>query len=68
MQGLMNAIESTTGMGGYGGNVRRGRGSVLSMEEAEQAMHAARKEHDVLEKKLAALMKKNKRTALGVGK
>jgi hypothetical protein len=68
MQGLMNAIESTAGMGGYGGNVRRGRGSVLSMEEAEQAMHAARKEHDVLEKKLAALMKKNKRTALGVGK
>jgi hypothetical protein len=68
MQGLMNAIESTTGMGGYGGNARRGRGSVLSTEEAEQAMHAARKEHDVLEKKLAALMKKNKKLATSVGK
>jgi hypothetical protein len=68
MQGLMNAIESTAGIAGYGGNVRRGRGSVLSMEEAEQAMYAARKEHDVLEKKLAALMKKNKKSALGVGK
>jgi hypothetical protein len=68
MQGLMNAIESTAGMAGYGGNVRRGRGSVLSMEEAEQAMHAARKEHDILEKKLAVLMKKNKRLATGVGK
>jgi hypothetical protein len=68
MQGLMNAIESTAGMGVYGGNARRGRGSVLSMEEAEQAMHMARKEHDVLEKKLAALMKKNKKLATGVGK
>ncbi|KAJ4371600.1 hypothetical protein N0V83_004820 [Neocucurbitaria cava] len=68
MQGLMNAIESTSGMGGYGGNGRRGRGSVLSMEEAEQAMHVARKEHDVLEKKLAALMKKNKKLSLGTGR
>lgn len=65
VQGLMNVIESTTGMDGYGGNARRGRGSVLSMEEAEQAMLAARKEHDVLEKKLAALMKKNRKMALG---
>jgi hypothetical protein len=38
------------------------------MEEAEQAMHAARREHDVLEKKLNALMKKNKKLATGVGK
>lgn len=65
VQGLMDAIENTAGMGGYGGNARRGRGSVLSMEEAEQAMLAARKEHDVLEKKLAALMKKNRKLALG---
>lgn len=65
VQGLMSAIESTAGMGGYGGNARRGRGSVLSMEEAEQAMLAAKKEHDVLEKKLAALMKKNRKLALG---
>jgi hypothetical protein len=68
VQGLMHAIESTAGMGGYGGAERRGRGSVLSMEEAEQAMHAAKKEHDVLEKKLAALMKKNKKLALGAGR
>ena len=73
VQGLMNAIETTAGMGGmglggYGGNERRGRGSVLSMEEAEQAMHAARKEHDVLEKKLAGLMKKNKKLAMGTGR
>ncbi|KAI4642864.1 hypothetical protein J4E93_006933 [Alternaria ventricosa] len=67
MQGLMNAIETTAGMGGYG-NTRRGRGSVLTMEEAEQAMHAARREHDVLEKKLNALIKKNKKLATGVGK
>lgn len=73
VHGLMNAIETSAGMGGmglggYGGNGRRGRGSVLSMEEAEQAMHAARKEHDVLEKKLAALMKKNKKMAVGAGR
>ncbi|KAG9188986.1 CCR4-NOT transcription complex subunit 4 [Alternaria panax] len=69
MQGLMNAIETTAGMGGgYGGSARRGRGSVLTMEEAEQAMHAARREHDVLEKKLNALMKKNKKLATGGGK
>lgn len=60
VQGLMSAIESTAG---YVGTERRGRGSVLSMEEAEQAMLAARKEHDVLEKKLAALIKKNRKVA-----
>lgn len=65
VQGLMDAIESTAGMGGYGGSSRRGRGSVLSVEEAEQAMLAAKKEHDVLEKKLAGLMKKNRKMALG---
>ncbi|EUC41790.1 hypothetical protein COCMIDRAFT_8544 [Bipolaris oryzae ATCC 44560] len=68
MQGLMNAIETTAGMGGYSGNARRGRGSVLTMEEAEQAMQAARKEHDVLEKKLSALIKKNRKLALGAAK
>lgn len=64
VQGLMNAIETSAGMSGYGSG-RQGRGSVLSMEEAEQAMHAARKEHDVLEKKLAVLMKKNKKLVPG---
>jgi CCR4-NOT transcription complex subunit 4 len=67
VQGLMNAIESTSGFGGSDGS-RFGRGSVMSMEEAERAMHAARKEHDVLEKKLAAIMKKNKKMFGGTGK
>ncbi|KAF2830892.1 hypothetical protein CC86DRAFT_379108 [Ophiobolus disseminans] len=61
VQGLMSAIE------GFGGGSRYGRGSVMSLEEAERAMHAAKKEHDVLEKKLAALMKKN-RKLFGGGK
>jgi CCR4-NOT transcription complex subunit 4 len=67
VQGLMNAIESTSGFGNSDGS-RYGRGSVMSMEEAERAMHAARKEHDVLEKKLAAIMKKNKKMVGGTGK
>jgi CCR4-NOT transcription complex subunit 4 len=67
VQGLMNAIESTNGFGGNGGS-RYGRGSVMSMEEAERAMHAARKEHEVLEKKLASIMKKNKKLFGGTGK
>lgn len=61
MSGLMSAIE------GFDGG-RYGSGSVMSMEEAERAMHAARKEHEVLEKKLAGLMKKNKKLWGGVGK
>lgn len=75
VQSLMRAIESTAGMSNYGGGSvggttggRRGRGSVLSMEEAEQAMHAAKREHDVLEKKLAGLMKKNRKLAVGNGR
>jgi CCR4-NOT transcription complex subunit 4 len=67
VQGLMNAIESTSGFGGSDGG-RYGRGSVMSMEEAERAMHAARKEHDVLEKKLAAVMKRNKKMVGWTGK
>ncbi|KAH3918996.1 hypothetical protein HBH56_027470 [Parastagonospora nodorum] len=61
MEGLMSAIE------GFDGS-RYGRGSVMSMEEAERAMHAAKREHEVLEKKLAALMKKNKKLFGGVGR
>ena len=60
VQGLM--------MEGFGNRGRYGRGSVMSLEEAERAMHAAKKEHDVLEKKLAALMKKNKKLFGGGGK
>lgn len=78
VQGLMSAIGNAGGfsMGdagsggavGAGGGSRFGRGSVMSLDEAERAMHAARKEHDVLEKKLAALMKKNKKLFGGMGK
>ncbi|XPS69133.1 hypothetical protein M3J09_001414 [Ascochyta lentis] len=39
------------------------RTSVLSLEEAEAAMLTARREHDVLERRLAALMKKNRKLA-----
>jgi CCR4-NOT transcription complex subunit 4 len=67
MQGLMNAIETTNGFGANVGS-RYGRGSVMSMEEAERAMHAAKREHEVLEKKLAAIMKKNKKLFGGAGK
>lgn len=59
VQGLMNAMEGFGGNAGGGG--RYARGSVMSLDEAERAMHAAKKEHDVLEKKLAGLMKKNKK-------
>lgn len=60
--GFAHGFESTSSMSG---GARRGRGSVLSVEEAEQAMQAARKEHEVLEKRLAALIKKNKKLAFG---
>ncbi|ORY08515.1 hypothetical protein BCR34DRAFT_626182 [Clohesyomyces aquaticus] len=64
VQGLVNAIETGKGLGGFGtGMPSRGRGrrSVLSIDEAEQAMLAAKKDHEALEKKLAALMKRNKK-------
>ena len=48
-----------------GGIGLRGRGSVLSLEEAEAAMLSARREHEVLERKLAGLMKKNKKLVTG---
>lgn len=67
VQGLMNAID---GFGGSAGGSRygNGRGSVMSQDEAERALSAARKEHDVLEKKLAGLMKKNKKLFAGMGR
>jgi hypothetical protein len=60
VQGLVSAIESS-GVGSGFSARSRARGSVLGLDEAEQAMLAARKEHEVLEKKLAAMMKKNKK-------
>ncbi|UPX15150.1 RING-type E3 ubiquitin transferase [Ascochyta rabiei] len=69
-----NELRSVSG--GLGGSVGHGngystatsassRGSVLSLEEAETAMLSARREHEVLERKLAALMKKNRKLAVG---
>jgi len=66
MKTLINAMEVATGMEGVVSS--QWRGSLLSVGEAEQAVHAARKEHDVLEKKLTALVKKNRKLALGGGK
>lgn len=72
VRNLLNVMENSNGMSGFGaydgGVGGRGRGSVMSMEEAERAMHAAKKEHDVLEKKLATLMKKNKKMFCGTAK
>jgi CCR4-NOT transcription complex subunit 4 len=44
-----------------------GNVSLLSLPEAETAMQAARKEADVIDKRLHALMKKNRRVLLGSG-
>ncbi|KAH7135904.1 hypothetical protein B0J11DRAFT_174313 [Dendryphion nanum] len=73
VQGLVDAIGSGGGLGGFNGSIgghagRRGRRSVLSIEEAEQAMLAAKKDHEMLEKKLATVMKRNKKFVNGLGK
>ncbi|KAF2749839.1 hypothetical protein M011DRAFT_398227 [Sporormia fimetaria CBS 119925] len=62
---LVDLVASGIGLGGFGpGHTRRGdihgRG-VLSVHEAEQAMLAAKKEHEALEKKLTTLMKRNRK-------
>jgi hypothetical protein len=62
VQGLVNAFEAG---GGFGSGGQKGRRSVLNIEEAEQAMLAARRDHDALEKKLAGLMKRNKKVISG---
>ncbi|KAF2193390.1 hypothetical protein K469DRAFT_712144 [Zopfia rhizophila CBS 207.26] len=68
VQGLVNAFEAGAGLGGLGAAVgRRGRGSVLGVDEAEQAMLAAKKDTEALEKKLAGLIKRNKRMVSGAG-
>ena len=68
VQGLVDAIGSGSGMGGLAGHGvghtggrGRGRRSVLGVDEAELAMHAAKKDHDALEKKLAATIKRNRK-------
>ncbi|KAF2734280.1 hypothetical protein EJ04DRAFT_564416 [Polyplosphaeria fusca] len=69
VHGLMQAIESGGGLTGLDGArmQRRGRKSVLSVEEAEQALLAAKKDHDAIDKKLNAVMKRNKRAVMGKG-
>lgn len=70
VQGLVSAIESGGALSGFGGSngARRNGRSVLSIDEAEQAMLAAKKDQDALEKKLASLMKRNKKFVSGTGK
>ncbi|KAF2652676.1 hypothetical protein K491DRAFT_35883 [Lophiostoma macrostomum CBS 122681] len=70
VQGLVDVLGVAGGLGGLGGPVGRGargsaRRSVLSVDEAEQAMLQAKKENEVLEKKLAAVMKRNKKVVGG---
>ncbi|KAF2706388.1 hypothetical protein K504DRAFT_459682 [Pleomassaria siparia CBS 279.74] len=69
VQGLMSAVEAAGGLCGYSGggmgNRRGGRRSVLSVDEAETAMLLAKKDHENLEKKLAATMKRNKKLVSG---
>lgn len=66
LHGLVSAFEAGFGPGGgleaFRGKKRGGNGrSVLSVEEAEQAMLAAKKDHEALEKKLSVLMKRNRK-------
>lgn len=69
VQGLVSAFEAGVGAGpgAFEGGRRRGGRSVLNVEEAEQAMLAAKKDHEALEKKLSVLIKRNKKM-LSAGK
>ncbi|CAI6316052.1 unnamed protein product [Periconia digitata] len=72
VQNLVSAFETGGGLrdltsrGILGSG--KGRRPVLSMDEAEQAMLAAKKDHEALEKKLAAVMKRNKKMVGGSGR
>ncbi|TAQ85983.1 hypothetical protein B7494_g5691 [Chlorociboria aeruginascens] len=69
--GQERILESITSQFAVGRNIDRGQPlanvSLLSLTEAESAMQIARKETEVLEKKLNALLKKNRRVLLGAG-
>lgn len=67
IHGSPNSFEAGAGLGSFAGSGGRGRRSVLNVEEAEQAMLAAKKDHEAMEKKLSALMKRN-RKILSTGK
>ena len=62
--GKMQAGED----GGSGRVMMSGSGGGLSVEEAEKSMGAQRKETEALEKKLAGLMRRNRRLLVGSGR
>lgn len=68
---LATGLEGITAHFAIGRDIDRGQplGNVtlLSLRDAESAMQAARKETDGLEKRLNALLKKNRRLLLGSG-
>jgi hypothetical protein len=68
---LATGLESMTHHFAVGRDIDRGQplgnASLLSLSDAESAMHIARKETDNFEKRLNALLKKNRRLLLGSG-
>jgi CCR4-NOT transcription complex subunit 4 len=68
---LATGLESMTSHFAIGGDLNRGQPlgnvSLLSLPDAESALQMARKETEGFEKKLHALIKKNRRLLLGSG-
>jgi CCR4-NOT transcription complex subunit 4 len=68
---LATGLESMTAHFAIGGDINRGQPlgnvSLLSLSDAETALQVARKETEGFEKKLHALIKKNRRLLLGSG-
>jgi CCR4-NOT transcription complex subunit 4 len=68
---LATGLESMTAHFAIGGDINRGQPlgnvSLLSLPDAESALQMARKETEGFEKKLQALIKKNRRLLLGSG-
>lgn len=68
---LATGLEHMTAHFAIGKDIDRGQPlgnvSLLSLTEAETAMQMARKETDNLEKRLNAILKKNRRILLGIG-
>ncbi|KAF1956896.1 hypothetical protein CC80DRAFT_444146 [Byssothecium circinans] len=74
IQGFVNTFEAGSRLGNHafsgavgGGDNDGRRRPLLGVEETEQAMLSAKKEHEALEKKLVGVMKKNKKLG-GMGK
>jgi hypothetical protein len=64
-QGDANVRRVMEGLEAVGVREASERRSLFSLEEAEAAMHSARREQEVLERKLGALVKRNRKVALG---